>query len=361
MAPLVSVLMPVWNEVGFIDEAIESVLQQEWPREALELIVVDGGSTDGTREKLERWAAEDARVRVLHNPRRIIPAALNMGLKAARGELVARLDGHGMWPRHYLRACVDHLGRTGGLAMVGGAWDCVGRGWMGVAIARAVSSPWGVGNARYRTLPPHAPPQPVDSVPFWVTRRQTFRRVGLFHEGFPCHEDYEFNYRLRRAGGVVLLLPGVRARYVVRPTLRQLARQYLRYGHWKGRFLATAPASIQARHVVPPLWMATGVGLLLGALFSKTWVGPALGWWALYGAGLGWATLQLSRRPRPLDWQPRSTWILPLALLLIHLSWGLGVWTGLVRGPVRNRPPAGTQGLSDGDRLLLDSAGGASA
>lgn len=339
MALLVSVLMPVWNEAPSIEAAVRSVLQQDWPSRALELLVIDGGSTDGTREKLAQLAAQDPRLHVLHNPQRSIPAALNLGLKTARGPLLARLDGHGSWPPHYLRECVAHLDAIPGLVMVGGAWDCVGRGWLGAAIARAVSSPWGVGNARYRTLPKHAPPQRVDSVPFWVTRRETFQKVGLFHEGFPCHEDYEFNYRLRRAGGIVLLLPWLRAQYQVRPTLPRLTRQYARYGHWKGRFLATAPRSLQPRHAVPPLWMATGMGSMLGAAFHPAWVRPALGWWTLYTLGLACATWKLSRPPREHAWSICSTLMLPLVLFLLHASWGLGVWSGLLRGPVRGQPP----------------------
>lgn len=341
MRRLVSVIMPVWNEADSIEAAVCSVLGQDWPRDDLEVCVVDGGSTDGTRDILARLARQDPRLRLLENPRRIIPVGLNLGLRAARGELLARLDGHGIWPPGYLRECVARLDREPGLVMVGGAWDCVGEGWLGAAVARAVASPWGVGNARYRTVSTSDPVQTVDSVPFWVTRRETFEQVGLFHEGFPCHEDYEFNYRLRQAGGRVILLPGVRAQYRVRSTLGRLARQYLRYGHWKGRFLTMAPGSLQPRHAVPPLWMAANVGLGGAALMDGTWVPVAAAWGLLYAAWLGLATIKLTRPPRPGGWDRRSGLVLPLVLFMIHACWGSGVWSGLVRGPVRGRPPRG--------------------
>ncbi|GIX50050.1 MAG: succinoglycan biosynthesis protein exoa [Limisphaera sp.] len=338
MARLVSVIMPVWNEADSIEAAVRSVLNQEWPGEALEVCVVDGGSTDGTRAILARLTREDPRVRVLPNPRRIIPVALNLGLRAARGDWLARLDGHGTWPPDYLRECTAYLQRQNGLVMVGGAWDCVGEGWLGAAMARAVGSPWGVGNARYRTVSPGAPAQLVDSVPFWVTRRETFERVGLFHEGYRCHEDYEFNYRLRRAGGRVWLLPWVRAQYRVRPTLGRLARQYFRYGHWKGRFLVQAPRSLQLRHCVPPLWMAMNAGLAAAAVADARQIPVAAGWVGLYAAWLLVATVGLSRRPRPPEWDVRSALVLPWILSVVHATWGTGVWTGLLRGRVSGEP-----------------------
>ncbi|MEJ5237461.1 MAG: glycosyltransferase family 2 protein [Limisphaera sp.] len=355
----VSVIMPVRNEAASIESAVTSVLQQDWPPEALEICVVDGRSTDGTREKIMALARRDARVRLLDNPRCIIPAALNLGLRAARGPWIARLDGHGSWPPNYLRECTGWLERTSGLAVAGGAWDCVGHGWLGSAIARVVSSPLGIGNARYRTVPSQEPARAVDSVPFWVARREVFERVGLFREDFPCHEDYEFNYRLRRAGGQVWLLPWVRARYRVRPTLGRLARQYLRYGHWKGRFLATAPGSVQPRHVIPPLWVAISL-VLAGAAAAGPGGRPmAAGWAALYGAYVAAASARLTCGRKPADWDLRSVAVLPVVLLLVHACWGLGVWSGLLRGPVRGAPP-GWPGLST-EPARLETGSGATA
>jgi len=331
--------MPVWNEADSIESAVRSVLQQDWPRDALELWVVDGRSNDGTREKVAALARQDARVQLLDNARRIIPAALNLGLRSAQGYWIARLDGHGSWPPEYLRECIQWLEQQPGLAVAGGAWDCVGRGWLGAAIARAVSSPLGVGNARYRTAACREPARLVDSVPFWVGRREIFERVGLFREEFPCHEDYEFNYRLRQAGGRVWLLPWVRARYWVRPTLGRLARQYLRYGHWKGRFLATAPRSVQLRHVIPPAWVGVTAGLGATALWDPRWQAAAAGWVSLYAAYLAAATARLCVGKKPADWDLRSAAVAPLVLLVLHVCWGVGVWSGLLRGPVGGQPP----------------------
>jgi hypothetical protein len=153
------------------------------------------------------------------------------------------------------------------LLAVGGAWDSVGRGCVGEAIAIAMSSKFGVGNSPYRTFDSRKGPIQTDTVPYWAVRREAFEQIGLFREEMLCHEDYEFNYRLQSAGGAILLLPWLRAKYYVRSTLGGVAEQYWRYGIWKGRFLCSHPKSLKARHLIPPLFVtALAAGVLASFL-----------------------------------------------------------------------------------------------
>jgi succinoglycan biosynthesis protein ExoA len=370
---LVSVILPVRNEAAFIEGTLRAVLAQDYPREKLEVLVVDGMSEDGTREVAQRLATDDRRLQLLDNPRRIIPAALNIGIRAARGDILVRVDGHGVVPEDYVSECVRQVqaAENGDRpTAVGGAWDCIGRGRVGRAIAMATSSSLGVGNARYRTMRPAAAPadraagrEPVetDSVPFWAMRREVFARLGLFHEEMLCHEDYEFNYRLRRAGGRVLLLPWLRAKYYVRPTLSRLAAQYVNYGFWKGRFLRQHPESLRARHLAPPLLLAgLALGILgtiffgrTGAMILAVMAGAYAGFLLAASAVLaGWG--REYGKPETRDWRPekdsstvqrfdgstlQTILLLPVVLATLHLCWGAGVWAGLIRGPVKGEPP----------------------
>ncbi len=415
----VTVILPIRNEVATIREVLSAVLHQDYP-ELLEIIVADGRSEDGTQEVLRELASQDRRLRLVDNPKQIIPAGLNLAIRAARGDVIVRVDGHGVVPPNYVSECVRWLCQEQGippgypspipsplrgegqgevsppssthLLSVGGAWDCVGQGWLGEAIARVTGSRFGVGNAQYRTCGTTKEPILTDTVPFWAVRRQVFEEIGLFREEMLCHEDYEFNYRLRQAGGKILLLPWLRARYYVRPTLTKLSRQYWNYGVWKGRFLRSQPASLKFRHLVPPLFVAL---LLVGVASAFVSGDGRVGLSLLAGTYLCFllvATVSLSgvrsrgsqfgmreqpesggqrteerrqktegegedagRRPESRkqkagsgDSAHRSPFkvyrflfrapLFPFILATLHFSWGTGVWVGLLCGPVPGEP-----------------------
>ncbi len=321
--PLVTVIIPVWNEGTFIGPCLDSVVANDYPRDRLEVLVVDGGSRDGTRTIVEEYARRYSFIRLLDNPRRIPAAALNIGLRHARGEVIVRMDAHTVYAPDYIRKCVEFL-ETTEAANVGGVQRAVGRGDVAEAIAVALTSPFGVGDARFRYADR---PTWADTVYLGAWRRATLEALGGFDEAWAVNEDYELNYRLRRAGGKILVAPEVRCWYHVRPSLGALARQYVRYGFWRARTAVVHPGSLRWRHLAPPLLVLSLVGsALLGAAGTRwSLVVPALYVVANLGASLATAFR------RGLRYLP----VLPIVYGTLHLSWGTGFLVGLVRWSFR--------------------------
>ena len=328
--PFVTVIMPIRNEAGYICQSLGSVLSQEYPPERMEVLVVDGMSSDETREIVAGIAAGDPRVLLLDNPRHIMPTGVNIGLRAARGDVIMLVSGHCKIPTNYVRLCVECLGRTGA-DNVGGMQYPVGETYVAQAIAATTSSPFGIGNARFRYS---EKPGYVDTVYLGAYRRDVFKRIGLFDEELVRHQDYEFNCRLRRAGGKVFYNPAIQARYFSRSTLGKLARQYFEYAYWKVRVMQKNPQAFTLRHLVPASF---SLAVLTGAVLSifLSWARlPYLGLWVLYlVTSLGASTYISARR----GW--RYLRILPLAFAAIHLGWGLGFWWGLIRWNLLPAPP----------------------
>ena len=328
MKPLVSIIVPCYNEADTIGHLLEALARQDLGRGEMEVLISDGMSNDGTRAIVGRAAAErkGLSIQIIDNPARSIPAALNRAIEAARGETLVRLDAHSIPADDYVRRCLDVLEATGA-ANVGGVWDIRpgGRGWVANAIARAVSHPLGAGDARYRI---RGAPGDVDTVPFGAIRRQWVERVGLFDETLLANEDYEFNYRLRRAGGKGWFDPSIRSTYFARRTLPELRRQYSRYGYWKARMLLRYPRSLRWRQALPPLFvMLTAVELALGVVWPPAWWLLGIQWTA-YAASLLLAGILDAERGRDASLSVG----LPAAWGTMHIAWGASFWCGIVGG-----------------------------
>lgn len=289
-------------------------------------------------------------IRILDNPARSIPAALNLGIAAARGEIIVRMDAHTVYAPDYITKSVQLL-RTTPAACVGAIARARGDSYLSRAIALAVSSPFGAGNASYRTANKEkmeGPGKWVDTVYLGAWRKSDLINLGGYAEEWLVNEDYELNVRLRQAGGKILLSPQLHCEYFVRSTATGLVRQYFRYGQWRVKTLKTHPRSLQYRQLACPLLL---LGLFLSAGFGL-WL-PALGMVIplLYLAGVLLSATMLS-------WQ--HGWVFWPALLglypLIHLSWGTGFYFGLYRfgiprfsGLWQNRLPVPT-GVPDSVR-----------
>lgn len=328
--PTISVIMPVYNEAAFIERSLGAMLAQDYPAELVEVLVVDGMSDDGTCEIVGRMAAVDPRVRLVDNPQRIIPAALNVGLALAQHEITARMDGHTLAPPDYLRRCAEVM-RQSGADCVGGRVEYAGETLVSRAIAAAMDSQFGVGTSRWRGATTAGE---ADTVPYGFMQRERALALDGYDESLLVNEDYEFNFRLRRDGWRIWYSPDIQTTYYVRPNLRALVRQYTRYGLWKARMLRLHPGSVQLRHLLAPLFVLGIVGgallLPLGAVWRWTY-GVALGLYALLALAFG--VRQAARH----GW--RLLPLIPPIFLVLHLAWGsgflAGVWRWWVRGEVQ--------------------------
>jgi succinoglycan biosynthesis protein ExoA len=317
--PFVSVVIPVYNEERFIEACLDSVLTQDYPSDRYEVIVADGGSSDGTRAIVERKAAAHPNVRLIDNPRRTQAAGLNLGILSSRGEYIARQDGHAEWAPAHLRRSVELL-RESGADNVGGRADGVGTGVMGRAIACAMRSPFGVGGARFRYS--HVA-EDVATVFPGTFRRSAFERVGLFDEAYPPHEDYELNHRIRESGGRVFFSPDIPTRYHVRDSITSLARQYFRYGRAKVRVARASPGVILPYHLAAPALVA-GVPVMLALAVTRRGRRAAGVGAAVYAAAC-LAAGAVAGRGEPMRVRIR----IPAIFVVLHLAWGSGFWAGI--------------------------------
>jgi GT2 family glycosyltransferase len=251
----VSVVIPTRNEEQTIAACLGAVLAQDYPAGRMEVLVVDGRSTDRTRAIVAELAATDphARVQLLENPHRIASTALNIGIRAARGEIIARVDGHTILAPDYLRRCVETLAVTGA-DNVGGLLRPQGHGYAGTCIALATRSRLGIGNARFHYDERGGE---VETVYLGCFRRSIFERIGLFDEGLVRNQDDELNDRIVAAGGRIWLSPHIRSTYVGRRSFRALWRQYFQYGFWKVRVLRRHPGARRLRHLAPAALVAS--------------------------------------------------------------------------------------------------------
>ncbi|HLE16546.1 MAG TPA: glycosyltransferase [Anaerolineales bacterium] len=323
----VSIIVPCYNEQETIRLLLEAIYAQTYPRQDLEVIVADGMSTDRTRQEIAAFQSSHPAlpVRVVENPQRIIPAGLNVAVRAAQGEYIVRLDAHSTPAPDYVARCVAAL-QTGAGDNVGGVWEIQpgGADWRANSIATAASHPLGVGDARYRL---GGSAQAVDTVPFGAFRRSLVDRVGWFDETLLTNEDYEFNARIRRAGGTVWMDPSIRSAYRARSSYLELARQYWRYGYWKARMLRRYPETFRWRQLAGVFVLSFAVLGLLAIWF------PWAGWLlalevGVYLLGLFLAGAQVALRRR----EAALLVGVPLAIATMHFAWGSGfIWSMIKR------------------------------
>lgn len=322
--PLVTLILPIRNESAYIEHALTAILRQDYPSDCMEILIVDGMSTDDTRGLIHNFSEghPSLQIRILDNPRRIVPTGMNIALREAKGEVVIRVDGHCLIAPDYVSRCIDHL-KKDSVDGVGGPMESIGTTKIAKAIAVGMSSPFGVGNSAFRTTSGRN--MIVDTIPFPAYTREVIKRAGFYDEELVRNQDDEYNYRIRALGGKILLADDVRSTYFSRSSLKGLWRQYFQYGYWKIRVLQKHPRQMSLRQFIPPaLVLALFVSALL--VFSSTYrpfsiIVPLLYLTANIAASIWTSSKQ---KFQYLGW-------LPFIFLILHLSYGLGFLVGLFR------------------------------
>lgn len=338
--PRVSVILPCRHEEAHIGRCLDSILAGTYPRDRLEILVVDGRSDDRTREIVAEYAVRFSGIRVVDNPRRITPAALNLGIRAATGDIIVRMDAHAAYPPDYVARLVHGLeasgaDNVGGVLVTVPADDSV----VARAIALGLSHRLGVGNAYFRIGTAHD--RWVDTVPFGCWRRELFDRIGLFDEDLVRNQDDEFNHRLQRHGGRVRLLAGLAARYYARRSLRQLARMFYQYGSFKPLVAKKVGRVMTARQLVPPAFV---LALVAAAVAAPVTPWPLVAVAGPYAAVLAAAAVAAASRHGL-----RCALALPVVLAVLHASYGFGYLRGIaahILGLRRRRADARALALS---------------
>lgn len=315
--PLVSILMPVFNEERYIVQALESLLAQDYPN--FEILIIDGGSTDRTREIVVEYQEDNPQIRLLHNPGKWQSRGLNIGLQASKGDIIARMDGHTVVSKDYITNVVKYLMENPEISNVGGLVRADAETPMGKTIALAYRS-WFAVPSKYRISTQNAY---VDMVFMGAWRRETFEQVGMWNELLKANEDYEHNYRIRKMGGKVLLATELETVYFCRETLKELWLQYYAYGRHKFEMLRYHPESILLRQVVAPLFVLC---LFIGGFIS--FFVPIIGflWVAMVALYL---FISISHAYKLGEGQWKFVWRLPLIFAAIHIAWGLGFWRAM--------------------------------
>ena len=320
--PFVSIILPVRNEARFLTRSLGSVLTQEYPADRIEVIVADGMSADGTRKIVEAFQHQYPHLRRIDNPGLIVSTGLNAALLQARGEIIIRVDGHCEIERNYVRCCVRHL-LEDGFDGVGGPLETVGETPIAKVIALAMASRFGVGNSAFRTASKTT--DQADTIAFPAYTRTIIERVGPYDEELVRNQDDDYNYRLRRLGGKILLAADVRSRYYSRSSLRSLWKQYFQYGYWKVRVMQKQPMQMRLRQFVPPLFAASLLLNSLAAFFTAD-AALILGLIVMcYALSNLLASVMTVWKKRPL-----FAWALPIAFAVIHLAYGFGFLLGVV-------------------------------
>ncbi len=328
MTSSVSIIVPCYNEEKRIHFLLDAIFSQTYPRAHLDVTIADGHSTDQTREVIAEFqrAHPDLRLQVVDNHTQSIPAGLNCAVSASAGEIIVRLDAHsGPYP-DYVEKTVAAL-EANIADNVGGVWEIRpgAETWAAKSIAVAAAHPLGVGDALYRHAKEAAY---VDTVPFGGWRRSLMEKIGGYDESLLANEDYEFNTRIRRAGGKIWLDPSIRSIYFARSSFGALAKQYLRYGFWKWKMLRRYPGTLRWRQALPPLFVLSLAGGFLLALVSSVFRGLVALELLLYFGILGWFGLRAADQRKEFF----LVFGLPLAIATMHIAWGSGFSWSILKG-----------------------------
>jgi glycosyltransferase involved in cell wall biosynthesis len=311
------------NEEAYIVRCLQSVIDQDYPEELVEVIVVDGGSIDNSVKIVKEMVEKHSNIKLLGGPGVNCPTAMNIGINNARGELISKIDGHGYVAPDFLRMGAKHLLKEEEIKCVGGFVKPVSQSYVSKANALARSSVLGVGKGIYSM---REEPKYVDTVQCGVYKKDVFGEVGLFDESLQFGEDEEVNWRIRKKGYKILVTPEMRFFYFVRDSFGKLFKQYLNYGVARVRVIHKHLDFFNIKHIIPATFVlalfATGVLGVFVDLFAKVFFGVAL----LYLAASLGSSAVISRKEGF-----KYLGLLPISFAALHFGYGIGFMQEIVR------------------------------
>lgn len=317
---MLSVICPVYNEEKYIVKCIDSILSQDYPKDDLEIIFVDGMSTDKTRDIIKEYMRKYSYINMLDNPKRIAPCAMNIGINSSRGDVILRLDGHSLYPTNYFSDLVHSIHTLPNASNVGAVCDTIviNKNSVSLSIAKVMSDKIGVGNSTFRVGSDKDFVE-VDTVPFGCYKRDVFDKIGGYNENLVRCQDIELNKRLARAGGKIYLIPSIRCSYIPRDNYADFSKNRYLTGYWvlKSSFICRTFKNLGVRHFIPLIFvMSIIVTLLGGFLWTPVFLLSAL-------VILSYLSLIIVRSITIVD---SSTTVLKIvwAFITLHVSYGWG-------------------------------------
>lgn len=329
---MLSVICPIYNEEKYIAGCIESILAQDYPKDDLEVIFADGMSTDRTRGIVASYALKYPFIKLIDNPARIVPPALNRAIEVSKGDIIMRLDAHASYPANYFSALVNAINvydadNVGAVCKT----DVLNKTSKSMAIRAVLAHPLGVGNSTFRTGIDKA--KEVDTVPFGCWRRSAFDKYGKFDERLIRNQDIEFNKRIGHGGGKIIIVPDTYSTYYARESFSKLAKN--NYGNGKWNILTVwytrQMESLGLRHFIPLLFVLSLILPIIGAIFWHPLILIAIASFTSYTLAVSLVSLNISRR------QHLNFLRLVQTFFVLHLSYGWGSLVGLLKLPFEKR------------------------
>lgn len=320
MKTLITVILPVRNEEKYIERCLNSIVEQTISKDLIEVLVIDGNSTDKTPEIVRSYLKQYNYINFLNNPEQNTIAALNLGIKRALGEIIIRVDGHVYLEKDYVEQCIEVLKRTGA-DNVGGNMRAGGNTYIQKAIAFATSSIFGIGWGKFHYSQKE---EFVDTVYLGTFKKSIFEKVGVFDPEMQYSEDNELNLRIIKSGGKILLSPKIKSHYFPRESLKELWIQYFKYGYFKLKVMQKHKIKISFRHFMPACFVTTLFVIPSLAIFKPTF---AYLFYSLIGSYL--AISFLFSLKIVFDKGIRYLPILPIVFTTLHLSYGIGFLKGI--------------------------------
>ena len=321
---MLSVIVPIYQEEKYISKCIDSMLSQDYPKDDLEIILVDGMSKDRTREIVATYTAKYPFIRMIDNPERIAPCAMNRGIKEAKGDVIMRLDAHVYYPKNYFSLLVEKLNELPGAENVGALCNTlpVNDSITAQSIAAVLSSSFGMGNSHFRVGADKE--MEVDTVPFGCFHKSIFDKVGLYDEELVRNQDDELNARIIKSGGKIYLIPQLVCEYYARDTAKKVYKMFYQYGVFKPLVNKKLGSPATVRQFFPLFFV---LGLLVGPVVCLFL--PVL-WWAYFAVIMLWFILATSfslKDSKSLKRILTQNWI----YFVVHFGYGWGYIVGIYK------------------------------